>query len=164
MKPHIWLRILAGVQTFFTIGHTLGAWPRVTRGAQEAALFQAMQDYTFPIMGFTRSYWDFYRGFDVSISVQLAMFAMIAWQVATIAKHDPRRALPMAITMQVGSIGLLVVSWLFFFGGPIVTSLISVAVSTMAVVALVKAARRVDGGAHVVSTTQPRAAQGAAVS
>src|SRR5262249_54004683 len=73
MKAYIWLRCLAALLALFTIGHTLGTYsPKVVRGPAEAAMFQAMQSFRFPIMGFERTHWDFYRGFAITVSVLLA--------------------------------------------------------------------------------------------
>lgn len=69
MKAWIWFRGLAALLAVFAAGHTLGtAAPHVTRGAREAALFDAMQSFRFPVMGFNRTYWEFYRGFAITIS------------------------------------------------------------------------------------------------
>lgn len=138
MKPSVWLKTLAGIMALFALGHTLGtAAPHVTRGPQEAAVFEAMQRFQFVVMGYTRSYWDFYRGFALIISVQLALMAVVAWHAATLSKRDVRAALPLAITLLVGCIATLIISRLLFFGGPIVTSVVAVICAAGAVVALV---------------------------
>ncbi len=96
MKPWIWLRVLAGIFAFFTLGHTLGtAAPHVTRGAGEAAVFRAMQGFRFPIMGFNRTYWDFYRGIALTISLLLLALTIIAWQLSRLRPtcHLHRRSL-----------------------------------------------------------------------
>ncbi len=75
MKATTWSRVLAVVLVLFATGHTLGtAAPRVRRGPSEAALFRAMQGFHFPVMGFDRTYWDFYRGFALTISLFLWLF------------------------------------------------------------------------------------------
>jgi hypothetical protein len=139
MKPWIWLRTLAVLLGIFAIGHTLGtAAPKVTYGPQEAAVFAAMQGFRFRIMGFDRTYWEFFRGFALIISVLLLLMMAIAWQLSTISKQSHRLALPMAVTLQLGCVGLLILSWLFFFGGPIVTSAMAVVCSTGAVISLTR--------------------------
>src|SRR5260370_10329903 len=101
MKAWISLRVLSVVLALFSLGHTLGTGvPRVKRGAPEAAVFGAMQDFRFPIMGFERSHWAFYRGFALIISLLLLVLAVIAWQLAALSRRAPREALPMAITLQ----------------------------------------------------------------
>lgn len=135
-----WARTLAIVLFLFALGHTVGtAAPHVTRGASEATVFAAMQRFRFPVMGFERSYWDFYRGFALSISVYMFTLAAVAWQLQRIVSHDPRRALPVAITLLLCCMGTAVLCWLFFFGAPIVFAMIAVACSAMLVSTLVAA-------------------------
>ena len=135
MKPSIWLKILAVLFALFAVGHTLGtAAPKVTRGPEEASVFEAMQNFRFPIMGFNRTHWEFYRGFALVISVQLIVMAAITWQLSGIARRSPKQALPMAITLLVGGIGLAVLGWMFFFGAPILMSFLAVVCSAIVVI------------------------------
>jgi hypothetical protein len=100
------------------------------------AVFAAMQGFRFRIMGFDRTYWEFFRGFALIISVLLLVMMASAWQLGTISKQSRRLALPMAITLQLGCVGLLILSWLFFFGAPIVVSAMAVVCSTGALTSL----------------------------
>ena len=139
MKPHLWLRALAVLLVFFTVGHTLGtAAPAVTRGPAEAAVFGAMQQFRFPIMGFERSHWDFYRGFAISVSALLAALALVAWQVGALSRTHPRQALPLAWSLLLMCVGLLAVSGQFFFGAPIVMSALAVLIAAGAVIGLMR--------------------------
>ena len=126
MKPSIWFRALAVVLAFFTLGHTLGTRHAITTAPQEAAVIAAMQGYRVPVMGFERSYWEFYRGFSVSISVLLATLMVLAWQLATLSRRNPRAALPLAVSLLVACIGQAIISFVYFFAAPIVTSIVSV--------------------------------------
>ena len=122
-RARLWLRATAVILAFFAVGHTMGtAVPRVTHGAEEAAVFRAMQGFRFPVMGFMRSYWEFYRGFAITIGVLQFAFAIVAWQTATIAGREPRAAVPLTVTVLVTCLALTVVSLAFFFYGPIVTA------------------------------------------
>jgi hypothetical protein len=137
VRSSTWLRSLAIVLGLFTLGHTLGtSSPKVTHGARESIVFAAMQGFRFPMMGFERSHWDFYRGFAITGSVLMAVMAAVSWQLGRIAQRSPREAQPMAWTLLLGSIGLLVLCWAFFFAVPIVFSVVAVACAGMAVVRL----------------------------
>jgi hypothetical protein len=136
-RSSAWLRALSIVLGLFALGHTLGtASPKVTRGMRESIVFSAMKGFRFPVMGFERSYWDFYRGFAITISVLMVVMAVVAWQAADLARRDARAAVPFAWTLLVGSVGLLVVSWGFFFTAPVVCSAGAVLCALMGVVAL----------------------------
>ncbi len=150
MKPWTWLRIESGILAVFASGHTMGtAAPRARRGPAEAAVFEMMRRFHFPIMGFVRSHWDFYRGFALSISVLMLVMAVVAWQLAAISRSSPRAALPMAITLQGGCAGLLVLGCFFFFGGPILFSTIALLCATLAVAGLARASSQ-DSTADVL--------------
>jgi hypothetical protein len=150
-------RTLAVILALFAAGHTLGtAAPHVTRGAAEATVFRAMQDFRFPVMGFERSYWDFYRGFALTISVQLALLAVVAWQVGSLSQRDARLALPLGVTVLVGCAGLAVTSWFFFFGAPIAFSIVATILAATLVTQLVRAAQRSGMSAgHAVDSRFP---------
>jgi hypothetical protein len=133
---------LAVILALFAAGHTLGtAAPHVTRGVAEADVFRAMQGFRFPVMGFERTYWEFYRGFALTISVQLALMAAVAWHLGSLGQRDARQALPLGIALLAGCAGMTVISWFFFFGGPIVFSLVATALAAALVSSLVRAAR-----------------------
>ena len=125
MKPAIWFRILAGVLAFFTFGHTVGTRHAITTAPQEAAVISAMQSFRVPVMGFERTYWEFYRGFSVSISVLLGTLMVLAWQLGNLSRRDPRGALPLAITVVVACAAQVVVSFAYFFTAPIITSILA---------------------------------------
>jgi len=126
MRPKIWYRGLAVVLAFFTLGHSIGTRHVITAAPQEAAVVAAMQGYQVPIMGFLRTYWDFYRGFSVTITVLLATLMVIAWQLGTLSQRNPREALPLAITVLLACVAQAIVSFTYFFTAPMVTSIASV--------------------------------------
>lgn len=132
MKSSTWFRALAVVFGIFTLGHTLGTLPKIKFGQQEIDVVNAMQSFRFPIMGFTRSYWEFYRGFSITISVLLAALMLFAWQVASLSRRSPRNAMSFALTLVLVSVANTIVSIEYFFSGPIVMSLAAVVVSTVA--------------------------------
>jgi hypothetical protein len=74
-----------------------------------------------------------------NISIQLVVMAAIAWQLSRIAGRSPKQALPMAIMLLVGGIGLAVLAWMFFFGAPIVMSFLAVVCSAVVVILSVMA-------------------------
>jgi len=138
MKAWIWLRALAGVLVFFTVAHTVGVLKPPAAGTPAAAVLATMGSVHFPIMGFQRSYGEFYRGFGLFVSLEFAILAALAYQVSGLSRRHPRQALPMAITLQAACIASAILSWMFFFAAPIVTSLVAVACSTVALVTLAR--------------------------
>jgi hypothetical protein len=118
MKPWLWLRVAAVLQGIGTVLHTIATTFRPNNGPGEAAVFSAMQAFHFQIMGATRSHWDFYRGYELSITVVFAIIAVLIWQLGTLSKAEPRLARPLIVTMLVAQLLLDVLSWEYFFAGP----------------------------------------------
>jgi D-alanyl-lipoteichoic acid acyltransferase DltB (MBOAT superfamily) len=134
MKSWIWFRALAVILAFFTLGHTLGTRQAITTTPEEAAVISSMQQYRVPVMGFLRSYWDFYRGFSVTISVLLAALMVIAWQLGALSRRNPREALPFAVTILIACVANAIVSFSYFFTAPMVTSVAAVLCAGVALV------------------------------
>ena len=141
MKSWIWFRALAVVLAIFTVGHTVGTMSSITNTPQEAAVISAMQAYRFPVMGFVRSYWDFYRGFSVTITVLLGVLAVIAWQLGAISRRNPETAVPIAITVLIGCAANAAVSWKYFFAAPMLTSAATVLCAGVGVALLARERR-----------------------
>jgi hypothetical protein len=140
MKAATWLRLLAAIMVFFTVGHTIGVLNPPADGVAGQAL-DAMRRARFPIMGFERSYWDFYRGFGFFVSLEFLLFAVIAYQLSVMSRRSARAALPLMVTLEIGCTVTALLSWMYFFAAPIVTSLAAVICSTAALAALARDAR-----------------------
>jgi len=144
MKPWIWYRALAVILALFTLGHTVGTIHAVTTAPEEAAVIAGMQGYQVPVMGFLRTYWEFYRGFSISITVLLATLAVIAWQLATLSRRNPREALPLGVTLLLACVGQAIVSVVYFFTAPILMSLVAVVCAGMGVALVARETKSVS--------------------
>ena len=140
MKASTWLRALAAIMAFFTFGHTMGVLNPPAEGPAGQAL-DTMRRMRFPIMGFDRSYWDFYRGFGFFVSLEFLFFAVIAYQLSVISRRSPSATMPLMVTLEVGCIATAVLSFMYFFVAPMVTSLVAVVCATGALAALRRDAR-----------------------
>jgi hypothetical protein len=140
MKASTWLRVLAGIMVFFTFGHTMGVLNPPAEGPAGRAL-DVMRRARFPVMGFERSYWDFYRGFGWFISLEFALFALMAYQLSVMSRHSARAAMPLMVTLEIGCVVTAALSCVYFFAAPIVTSVVAVVCSTAALAALAREAQ-----------------------
>lgn len=135
MKPWIWLRVAALLQALGTILHSLAtaagtASGSATPGPKEQAVLAAMRGFHFDIMGSSRSVYDFYRGYEFSMTVIFAALAVLMWQLSNLTRAEPRRALPLLVTILVCTVLLDVLSWAYFFAGPgVMSALISLCVA-----------------------------------
>lgn len=125
MTARTFLRTAAVLQALGTVGHTLAtASGKATHGSQEQAVFDAMQTFHFDVMGTTRTVWDFYRGYEFSITVIFAMLAVLIWLSGDLGAAFPRRAVPLVVTILAAEALLSFLSWTYFFAGPGVVSLL----------------------------------------
>ena len=117
------LRVSSIVTALFALGHSSGAPWTPVKEAPENALIESMKSLRFPVMGSQRTYWDFYVGFGVSVSVYVFALAILLWQLASLARTNPQRAQPMMLTMLAAFVAVAAVTLQYFFLIPVVMSL-----------------------------------------
>ena len=79
-----------------------------------------MQSFHLQVTGFTRSYWHFYVGFGLVISVYLLAQAVLLWQLASLAKANPVGTRPVIAVFFATAVLTTVLAWMFFFLPPLV--------------------------------------------
>lgn len=120
MKAVVYLRIASVLTLLHAILHTVGGvFGKVQPGPQQAAA-DAMKANTFPLMGAIRSFWIFYRGFGLGITIFLAAMAVVMWQLSSLAKSDSHRLRPIYWTLLAAFAAMAVNSYLYFFWPPVV--------------------------------------------
>ena len=75
------------------------------------------------------------------MSLEFLFFAVIAYQLSVMSRRSARAALSLMVTLEIGCAVMALLSWIYFFAAPMVTSLAAVVCSTAALVALVRDAR-----------------------
>jgi hypothetical protein len=124
MKPVIFLRIASVLTMIHAVLHTIGGvFGGAAPGVQQATVAM-MKANEFAVMGVTRSYWDFYRGLGLVVSVFLTLEAVVFWQLGSLAKTDALRLRPVLATFSIGYLGAAVVSYRYFFAGPVITEIL----------------------------------------
>src|ERR1700688_909667 len=118
MKPWIWLRVASLLQALGTVAHTMASLDSPSRGPGQEAVFNVMRAYRFNIAGLTRSHWDFYQGYALSITVTFAFLAVLMWQLSDLTRTAPARARPLIVTVLVCEIFMSIIFWEYFFAGP----------------------------------------------
>ncbi len=124
MSTTLFLRI-ASVLTFIHAAlHTIGGvFGGVAPGAMQTAV-SAMKGNEFVAMGVTRTFWDFYMGLGLAVSVFMTVEAVVFWQLGSLAKADALRLRPVLATFLVGFLAMAVVSYKYFFAGPVITEIL----------------------------------------
>jgi hypothetical protein len=75
-------------------------------------------------MGFSRTYWDFYVGFGLFVSVFLLLAVVLAWQLGGLPPESLALMRGTAWTFAVCFAGITVLSWKYFFIIPIIFSIL----------------------------------------
>jgi hypothetical protein len=121
MRTTLLLRVASVVSLLFAAGHTLGGrkeWSPMG----ETDVLQAMRTHRFEVFGVSRTYLDFYRGFGFSLTVTLLLQAVLLWQLASLARTEPRRVSPMIASFVLASLAGTGIAWVFILPQPAVFS------------------------------------------
>ena len=127
MKTSTLLRVAAILMFLFFLGHTAAAPWTPGEAPADMAVVEAMKSDHFPVIGMSRSYWDFYVGFGLVISVMQLFQAVLLWQLGTLAKTDAARLRPVIAVFCLSLVINAILGWMYFFPIPIVfASLIAI--------------------------------------
>jgi hypothetical protein len=120
----VFLRIAAVLTFIHAVLHTVGGvFGSVGPGPASVAV-AAMKANQFLVIGHMRSYWDFYRGLGLTVTICLTAEAILFWQLGSLAKTDGRRLRPILITFLIAYAVLAVNSNAYFFFGPVVAEIL----------------------------------------
>jgi hypothetical protein len=124
MRPVLFLRVASILTLIHAVLHTIGGvFGNIDSGAASVAV-EAMKVNTFPLMGHTRSFWEFYRGFGLDITIALTVEGIAFWLLGSLARHDAARLRPILATFAVGYLALSVNSYTYFFWGPVIAEIL----------------------------------------
>ncbi len=134
MKPVVFLRIASVLTFIHAVLHTIGGvFGKVGPGPAAVAV-EAMKTNQFLLMGHMRSFWDFYRGMGLAVTIFLTAESILFWQLGSLAKTDPQRLRPIMATFLVAYAAIAVNSYTYFFLGPVIFEILIVACLGSAIV------------------------------
>ena len=121
MKVSLLYRIASVLLILFALGHTLG-FRRVDPRWGVDSIIGALRSTHFDVQGLNRTYWDFYTGFGLFVTVLLVFIAVLAWQLGGLPKES-LLAMPV-VTWGLAACFVVVtfLSWKYFFMVPIIFS------------------------------------------
>jgi hypothetical protein len=121
MRASVFYRIAAVLLFLFDAGHTSGfPWSDPKWGVD----ISSMQSTHFYVMGFSRTYWDFYVGFGLFVSVFLLLAVVLAWQLGGLAPEGLSVMRGTAWTFALCFAAITVLSGKYFFAIPVVFSIV----------------------------------------
>ena len=116
MTTRVLYRIAAVLILLFDLGHSAGfPWSDPRWGVD----LGPMRSSHFNILGFSRTYWDFYVGFGLFVTVFLLLAAILAWQLGSLPTQVPPLMRWTAWTLAGCFAVVTVLSWMYFFVIPI---------------------------------------------
>ncbi len=120
MKPRMFLRIASVVAIVQAILHTIGGVYGTPEPGPATVAVAAMKENQFLVTGLTRSYWGFFMGFGLGITVFLAIEGVVFWLLGSLAEKDGVNVRPILMAFVVGYAALTVLAYLYFFWAPMV--------------------------------------------
>ncbi len=120
-KPFLFLRIAAVLTFIHAVLHTVGGVFGKAEPGPATVAVEAMKSNHFVLMGAQRTFWDFYFGFGLAISIFLTFEAIVFWQLGSLARQAGPRLRPILITFAVAYAVFAVDSYRYFFLPPVVT-------------------------------------------
>jgi hypothetical protein len=123
MKAKIYYRIAAVLLLLFAVAHTLG-FRQTDPTWRVDSLVASMQSIHFNVQGFSRTYWDFFVGFGLFVSVFLLFSAVLAWQLSRLPAETLPQMRAVAWTFAICFAAITGLTWRFFFVAPLVFSIV----------------------------------------
>lgn len=123
MKRFNAYRVAAGLLVVFCVMHTVGGMlSHKTRGPAADSVFTVMQDVHFTFMGADCTFYGFWLGFGLMVSVFLLFAALVAWHLGGVSTEERSGLAPVAWGLFASQVLMAILSWAYFFPGPGVMS------------------------------------------
>ena len=116
-------RIAAVLILLFDIGHTIGFLQHDPEWKVDS-LLGSMKSIHFDVQGFSRSYWDFFVGFGLFVTVFLLLSAVVAWQLGGLAAETLARVRAIGWSLAISFVVLTFLSFKYFFILPLIFSIV----------------------------------------
>jgi hypothetical protein len=122
MRASLLYRIAAVLLLLFATGHTLG-FRKIDAKWGIDSVVSSMKTVSFEVNGFPRTYWSFYVGFGLFVTVQLLFAAAACWQLGL--EPPVLRSMPgLCWSLVLSFLVVSYLSWRYFFLGPLIFSLL----------------------------------------
>jgi hypothetical protein len=133
MKPVVFLRTASILTLIHSVLHTIGGVFSAPDPGITATTWAAMKANEFTVFGVTRSYFIFYRGLGLGITIFLTAEAIVFWQLGAISKTDSLRLRPVIATFMIAYLVFALNSYVYFFFMPVIVETLIAACLGMAI-------------------------------
>jgi hypothetical protein len=138
MKPVIFLRIASVLTMIHAVLHTVGGVFGAIPPGPATVAATAMMANQFMALGHMRTFWDFYRGMGLAVSIFLTAEGIIFWLLGSLARTDAARLRPVLAMLVLAYLAMSVNSYLYFFSAPVIVEIL-IALCLVAAITTAKA-------------------------
>jgi hypothetical protein len=124
MKPILFIRSAAVITLLLGVGHMLGRPWTPANDPLALVVVGAMKSHSMHVMGFDRTFMDFYQGFGLMLGVTLFVQAAVLWIAAGLMSSDPARGRAIAAVFLLANAAQTVIAGIYLFTAPLVLSLL----------------------------------------
>jgi hypothetical protein len=117
MTPSVLYRLAAALLVLFALGHQFG-FRSVDPTWNANAVVSSMQAVSFPVQGFTRTYWDFFSGFGFMVTLFFLFSAVLSWELARLPADTRTTLARSRWVFALSYVVVAIVSWVYFFVVP----------------------------------------------
>ena len=121
MKASLLFRIASVLLILFAVGHTLG-FRRVDPRWGVDSLITQLRSTHFKVQGFSRTYWDFFTGFGLFVTILLLFAAIVSWQIGGLPRESFSAMSLTAWSLAICFVVVTFLSYQYFFIVPVVFS------------------------------------------
>lgn len=119
MKRFPLFRAASVLLALFCLGHTAGGMiAQKSLGPDSDAVFEAMKRVHFVFNGADCTWYGFWFGFGLTVSIFLLLSAVVAWQLERVPSELWSHVSPIAWALIAAQVLNTYLAWRYFFAGP----------------------------------------------
>jgi hypothetical protein len=133
MKPVVFIRIASVLLFIHAVLHTVGGVFGKVNAGPAAMAVAAMKTNQFMVMGNVRTFWDFYIGMGLGVTISLTVESVALWFLAPLAASHGEKLRPALAAFAIGYLVFAVNSFRHFFLAPVITEILIAACLGLAI-------------------------------
>jgi hypothetical protein len=124
MKSVLPLRIASVLTFIHAVLHTVGGVFGKIPPGPASMVVEAMKANPFVALGATRTFWQYYHGMGLAVSIFLFIESIVFWQLGSVARTAAPQLRPIFASFLVTYLAMAVNSYLYFFMAPVIIEIL----------------------------------------